>query len=187
MDFDPSAQTGTLTLESTQFSGAPVTRLTLGEVIKRARANAAQFSAATTDAKIAHEDRVQARAALLPNVSYSTGKQWRRARHQAINRILAGRSPTQYACVFLPRTAQSCEMTWRLRSVQLRDDGRTGVLLRSVAARQTTARSRRVPLPRNAAAVYDTRVWRVGLISKYPSTSMSLALLFAVFCIFEQG
>lgn len=53
--------------------GAGRARLTLEDVIQRAKTNSPQFTAAATDARIAHEDRVQARAALLPNVSYTTG------------------------------------------------------------------------------------------------------------------
>jgi outer membrane protein TolC len=49
-------------------SGAPVT-VTLKDAIERAQKNDAQFLAATTDAKDAHEDRVQAKAALLPSLS----------------------------------------------------------------------------------------------------------------------
>src|SRR5947209_1786894 len=61
------------TSQSKQSSGSTMLRLTLDDAIKRAKANAAQFAAATTDAKIAREDSIQARAALLPNISYSTG------------------------------------------------------------------------------------------------------------------
>jgi len=46
--------------------------ITLQDALERARKNSAQFLAATTDARNAHEDRVQARAALLPSVSNST-------------------------------------------------------------------------------------------------------------------
>ncbi len=52
-------------------SGAPLT-LTLESALERARANAPQFNAAVTAAKLAHEDRIQARAALLPNVNATT-------------------------------------------------------------------------------------------------------------------
>jgi len=51
--------------------GAMVT-ITLQDALERARENDAQFLAAVTDAKIAREDRVQARAALLPSVNDST-------------------------------------------------------------------------------------------------------------------
>ena len=44
--------------------------LTLADAIARARANSPQFQAALTELGLAREDRVQARAALLPNVNY---------------------------------------------------------------------------------------------------------------------
>jgi outer membrane protein TolC len=49
---------------------APLT-LTLQDALTRARANSVQFQAALTDQGIAHEDKVQARAALLPSVNYN--------------------------------------------------------------------------------------------------------------------
>lgn len=52
-------------------AGAPVT-ITLQDAIERARKNDAQFLASVSDAKIAHEDRTQARNAILPTFSNST-------------------------------------------------------------------------------------------------------------------
>ena len=49
---------------------APLT-LTLADALKLARANSPQFQAAATAFGVARQDRVQSRAALLPNVSYS--------------------------------------------------------------------------------------------------------------------
>jgi outer membrane protein TolC len=49
---------------------APLT-LTLQDALNRARANSVQFQAALTDQGLAHEDKVQARAALLPSVTYN--------------------------------------------------------------------------------------------------------------------
>ncbi len=49
---------------------APLT-LTLQDALNRARANSVQFQAALTDQGIAHEDKVQARAGLLPSVNYN--------------------------------------------------------------------------------------------------------------------
>jgi len=46
--------------------------LTLADAIARARANSPQFQAALTELGLAREDRVQARAALLPRVNYGT-------------------------------------------------------------------------------------------------------------------
>jgi outer membrane protein TolC len=56
---------------ATAASGAPLT-ITLQDALQRARQNDPQYrSAAVTDLGLAREDRVQARAALLPNVSYN--------------------------------------------------------------------------------------------------------------------
>ncbi|HEV3483418.1 MAG TPA: TolC family protein, partial [Candidatus Acidoferrales bacterium] len=57
--------------QSKGSSTAPLT-LTLESALERARANVPQFNAAVTAAKLAHEDRIQARAALLPSVSATT-------------------------------------------------------------------------------------------------------------------
>lgn len=46
--------------------------LTLADAITRAKANNPQFQAALTELGLAREDRVQARAALLPSVNYGT-------------------------------------------------------------------------------------------------------------------
>src|SRR5689334_5456464 len=49
-------------------SGAPIT-ITLEDALSRARKNDAQYLTAIADAQIALEDRVQARSALLPQVT----------------------------------------------------------------------------------------------------------------------
>jgi outer membrane protein TolC len=51
-------------------TGAPVT-ITLQDALERARSNNPQYRSALTDLGLAREDRVQARAALLPNVNYN--------------------------------------------------------------------------------------------------------------------
>src|ERR1051326_918897 len=53
-------------------SAAPPVTLTLRDAIERARRNDAQALSAISDAKVAHEDRNIARAALLPSINYST-------------------------------------------------------------------------------------------------------------------
>lgn len=50
---------------------APLT-LTLQDALARARSNSVQFQAALTDQGLAQQDKVQARAALLPSVTYNT-------------------------------------------------------------------------------------------------------------------
>jgi len=52
-------------------SGAPVT-ITLQDALQRARLNDPQYRSAVTDLGLAHEDRVQTRAGLLPNLNYNT-------------------------------------------------------------------------------------------------------------------
>ena len=52
-------------------AGAPVT-ITVPDALQRARANAPQFLAAVTEAAVVHQERVQARAAMLPSLSYTT-------------------------------------------------------------------------------------------------------------------
>ena len=52
-------------------TGAPDT-ITLKDALERARSNNPQYRSALTDLGLAREDRVQARAALLPNVNYDT-------------------------------------------------------------------------------------------------------------------
>ena len=59
------------TKEATQSQNAPLT-VTLQDALQRARRNDPQYrSSAVTDLGLAREDRVQARAGLLPNVSYN--------------------------------------------------------------------------------------------------------------------
>ncbi len=52
-------------------TGSSPVALTLADALSRAKANSPQFQAALTQFGLAKEDRVQARAALLPNVQYT--------------------------------------------------------------------------------------------------------------------
>jgi outer membrane protein TolC len=54
-----------------QTLGAPLT-ITLQDALQRARMNDPQYRSAVTDLGLAREDRVQARAGLLPGVSYNS-------------------------------------------------------------------------------------------------------------------
>jgi outer membrane protein TolC len=51
---------------------SPALRLTLQDALARARKNSTQFQAALTNSALAHEDKTQARDALLPSVNYNT-------------------------------------------------------------------------------------------------------------------
>jgi outer membrane protein TolC len=55
---------------SNASAGAPVT-ITLQDALQRARVNDPQYRSAVTDLGLAREDRVQARAGVLPNVAYN--------------------------------------------------------------------------------------------------------------------
>ena len=55
---------------SSPTDGTPLT-ITLQDALERARANDPQYHSALTDLGVAREERVQARAGLLPNVSYN--------------------------------------------------------------------------------------------------------------------
>ena len=57
--------------QSTAPSTQPPITLTLPDALALARKNNVEFNAALTDRGIAHQDRVQARAALLPSLTYN--------------------------------------------------------------------------------------------------------------------
>ena len=57
--------------DSTSVAPAAPLRLTLADALDRARQNSVIYQAALTDARIAHEDKKQSVAALLPSVNYN--------------------------------------------------------------------------------------------------------------------
>jgi outer membrane protein TolC len=61
-----------LTLVQPDAPAAPPAMVTLQDALDRARQNDAQFQTAVADAQVAREDRVQAKASLLPAISYTT-------------------------------------------------------------------------------------------------------------------
>jgi outer membrane protein TolC len=58
--------------QTTSLPAAPPLRLTLQDALARARRNSVTYQSALTDAGLAREDKYQARAALLPSVTYNT-------------------------------------------------------------------------------------------------------------------
>ena len=68
----PAAQTASSGTNNAPASAVTIS-LTLADALARARANSPQFQAALTQLGLAREDRVQARAALLPGVDYDNG------------------------------------------------------------------------------------------------------------------
>jgi outer membrane protein TolC len=65
-----AADSQAVRLDASASAGAPLT-ITLQDALVRARANDPQYHSSLTDAGVAREERVQARAALLPNISYN--------------------------------------------------------------------------------------------------------------------
>ena len=70
--------------------------ITLADAIQRAKANAPQFHAALTEAGLAREDRVQARAALLPDVGYTTGAIYTQANGTLSGRFISANAVNEY-------------------------------------------------------------------------------------------
>jgi outer membrane protein TolC len=71
-------------------------KVSLQDAIRLAQANASQFRAAVTNAGIAREDKVQARAALLPNLSYQTGAIVTQANGTSSGVFIANNAPNEY-------------------------------------------------------------------------------------------
>jgi outer membrane protein TolC len=63
---------GNTQLESNSQPGAAPLVLTFQDAIVRARKNLPQFLSANTDVGLAHQEKIQARAGLLPTVTYNT-------------------------------------------------------------------------------------------------------------------
>jgi outer membrane protein TolC len=70
--------------------------LTLADALARARANSPQFQAALTQLGMAREDRVQARAALLPGVDYNNGFIYTEGNGTPSGRFIANNGPHEY-------------------------------------------------------------------------------------------
>jgi len=87
--------TGAQTAGAKQAAGSSVT-LTLADAVARARGNSPQFQAALVQLGIAREDRVQARAALLPNVDYNNGFIYTQGNGTASGRFIANNGVHEY-------------------------------------------------------------------------------------------
>jgi outer membrane protein TolC len=70
--------------------------VSLQDAIRLAQANASQFRAAVTEAGLAHENTVQARAALLPGVSYATSAILTQPNGTPSGVFIASNAPNEY-------------------------------------------------------------------------------------------
>jgi outer membrane protein TolC len=83
------------TTADTSTTQAPLV-LTLQDALKRAKANDPQFRAALTELGVAHQDTVQSRAGLLPNVNYNTQFIYTQGNLTATGRFLANNGVHEY-------------------------------------------------------------------------------------------
>lgn len=74
---------------------SPIT-VSLQDAIRLAQANASQFRTAVTAAGLAHQDTVQARAALLPSLSYATGAILTQPNGTPSGVFIANNGPNEY-------------------------------------------------------------------------------------------
>jgi outer membrane protein len=74
----------------------PIPRLTLDDAIRLAKSNAPEFRSAFADASIAHEDRVQARAAMLPSLAYTTGTIYTKPNGTDSGAFIGANGPHEY-------------------------------------------------------------------------------------------
>ena len=87
-------QTPTTTAD-TNTTQAPLV-LTLQDALKRAKANSPEFRAALTELGVAHQDTVQSRAQLLPNVNYNSEFIYTQGNRTASGRFLANNGVHEY-------------------------------------------------------------------------------------------
>lgn len=81
--------------DNTQPQTAPVV-LTLADALARARANSPQFQAAVTELGLAREDRYQARASLLPGVTYNNSFIYTQGNGTASGRFIGNNGVHEY-------------------------------------------------------------------------------------------
>jgi outer membrane protein TolC len=74
---------------------APLT-LTLQDALARARVNSVPFQSALTDQGLAHQDNIQARAALLPSVNYNNAYLYTEGNGTASGRFIASNGVHEY-------------------------------------------------------------------------------------------
>jgi outer membrane protein TolC len=75
---------------------AAVERITLQDALNLARKNSTQFQAAATDAGVAREEQVQARAGLLPGVDFTTSGLYTQANSAGTVKFIANNTPHEY-------------------------------------------------------------------------------------------
>ncbi|MGZ4789560.1 MAG: TolC family protein [Terriglobales bacterium] len=86
----------TATTAQANLPANPKPAITLSDAIRMAKENTPEFRAALAEAGIAHEDKVQARAALLPGVSYTTGAIYTKPNGTDTGAFIGANGPREY-------------------------------------------------------------------------------------------
>ncbi|HUO60713.1 MAG TPA: TolC family protein [Candidatus Acidoferrales bacterium] len=90
------SQTATTTAGSSAHAPNARPSISFQDALQRAKINSAQFRAALTQSGLAREDSVQARAALLPNVNYTTGAIYTQPTRESTPRYIAANGVREY-------------------------------------------------------------------------------------------
>lgn len=152
-----SLQQGSVTPQDSSPTGAPVT-VTLADAITRARLLDVQYRAALLEAGLAHEDRIQARSALLPTLTYDNQFLYTEGDGSAAPRFIANNGIHEYVS-----QANAHQL---LSGAQFADYGRTRAL-------ETAARARAELAGRGlVAAVVKTYYTEIISRRKYSSAQL---------------
>jgi outer membrane protein TolC len=81
---------------TTTSANASLQRITLKDALELARKNSTQFQSAATDAGVAREDKVQARAGLLPGVDFNTSGLYTQPNGLGTVKFIANNAPHEY-------------------------------------------------------------------------------------------
>ncbi len=135
-----------LVLAQPQGATAPPETITLQDALQRARQSDAQFQTAVADSQSAHEDRVQARAGLLPSLSYTT---------QYIGNQPNGVNPNGR---FVSMDGVSMYRAWGVLRQDVSASSLTGTALHRARAMETEAAAR-LEVAQRGLAVTVTRAY----------------------------
>jgi len=90
------SQASNTVADQSATSSNPRPVISFQDALQRAKNNSAQFRAALTEAGLAREDRVQARAALLPGVNYTTAAIYTEPTRESSPRFIAANGVREY-------------------------------------------------------------------------------------------
>jgi outer membrane protein len=90
------SQSGSSQTSASQGANNPPLTVTLQDALQRARVYSPEFRKALTELGLAREDRVQARAALLPNVTYNTQFLYTEGNGSPAGRFIANNGVHEY-------------------------------------------------------------------------------------------